>query len=91
MPWRQRAAMGMSGESTGLAAPRIAAPCTIAAPCSVAKAPQRDAFGIEVRVPIGGHCPSRKEPEPWRARLHGLATARSAIAANASRGQGCGL
>src|SRR6516165_6745301 len=58
----------------------------IAAPCSVAKAPQRDAFGIEVRVPIGRHCPSRKELEPWRAELPGLASARSAMAANASRG-----
>src|SRR5262249_14561914 len=82
--WRQRAAMGISGDSTGYGSPDRG-------PCSVAKAPQRGAFGIEIRVPIGGHCPSRKEPEPWRARLRGLANARSAMAANASRGHGCGL
>jgi hypothetical protein len=82
--WRQRVHL-MSGESTGVAVPRAAVTC------SVAKAPQRDAFGIEVRVTMGGRCASRKELEPWRAELRGLAKAQTAMAANGGRGHGCGL
>src|SRR5262249_31882076 len=58
---------------------------------AVAKAPQRDAFGIAVRMPIRGQYPSPQGGGSRLARFHAPANARWASAAGRVRGHGRSL